>query len=150
MLPTKQKSWMAATVASAFFLAGCATVGPADLQGELGQSFQAEVSASSAAAFRQLVTRMRACYLENAFRTDADFFPDLQRGKVSLAAARADVTLVSVDIEPVNGNTSKLTVSYYNPARRAGAAAEWRNSVVPWARGEDGYCVLDQFRRRPD
>jgi hypothetical protein len=128
-------------------LVGCA-ITPQDIEGVQGSNFTVHIPAPPAVAYRHLMTGMRDCYSDKAWKIDADYFPDVQRGRVTFGASHASITLAIVNLGPERDGTS-MKVSYYDPRKRADADAQWRRSFVPWAQGVPGYCVVDSITRPP-
>ncbi len=125
----------------ALALAACEST-PKQVEAE-GATVVAQIQAPPATAYRRLTQAARECFADKAFRVDADFFPDVNEGRVTLALTRITNTLVTAKLSPGPANTTTIRASHQG----WGEVAE--RGFVPWAKGEPGYCITDSFKPRP-
>jgi hypothetical protein len=137
------------TLVLAACLAGC-SVNVKDIEGEQGSHFTHIVTGPPATAFRRLTEAARGCYAHKAFKIDADYFSDVQEGRVTLAMTGASITMLTVKLSPAPNGSTLIRASTYDPLKTGTVRRdEWVKSVIPWAQGEAGYCVMDGLKTRP-
>jgi hypothetical protein len=138
----------AALGAFALLLAGC-TATVKDIESEQGSHVAEVVAGPPAAAFRRLTEAARACYSNVAFKIDADYFPDVQQGRLTLGTSRASIAMLTIKLSPAGDGSTAVSLAAYDPLNRGRAREQWARSIGPWARGEPGYCPIDELKPRP-
>lgn len=127
-------------------LAGCASTTPAELRTTAGKNFQATVNAPVSAAYRQMVTRARECFVSSIFRIDADYFPDVQEGNLTISAvfdAANTHAMVTAKLSPVDGGKTLINAHYFRVKSGNEDGYRWTaQSLADWAEGKPGVCKL--------
>ncbi len=133
-------SW--ALLASALSIAGCAAVTPEDLARQSDHVLEFSAPAPAPATYRRLVTGLRECWFSANVRVDADYFSDLQSGRISVGSSVASITFLTIKIDAVGPDASAVKAHYSS----AGSAKQWRESLIPWAQGQPGHCMAREIR----
>lgn len=121
-------------------LAGC-SVTPQDIEGPAGSRFTMEVQTPPAVTYRHLVTGLRECYSDKAWKVEADFFQDVQRGRVSFGLSGVSITAWIIQLEPLGKDSTLMRVAYHDPWQKKNERGGWLTGVAEWAHGKPGHCI---------
>lgn len=127
-------------------LIGCASTTPAELRSTAGRNFQDTIETPLTTAYRQMVTGARECFVNSVFRVDADFFPDIQQGVLTVTAAfdpANTIALVTTKLSRLESGKTLLNAHYLRVKSGDEDGYRWTaQSLSDWAEGKPGACKL--------